>query len=223
VWQSLFDELKDTGFVVFAVALDEPEAARRWIDEANGGARATYPNVIDRHHHVADLYGLVNVPQALWIDEQGRIVRGPEVAGANDAFRAMDRKTFAMPEAVQAERQRVKQRYFDALRDWARRGAASPHALAPERLVAQLPRRDAAMAEAHARFRLGRALLQQGRAEEAQAQMAEAARLHPQSWAMWRQAATKNERGLASGPEFWARVDALGDRPYYPPAQIAEA
>ena len=38
---------------------------------------------------------------------------------------------------------------------------------------------------------------------------------------MWRQAAPKDERGLASGPEFWARVDALGDRPYYPPADIA--
>jgi hypothetical protein len=38
---------------------------------------------------------------------------------------------------------------------------------------------------------------------------------------MWRQAAKKNERGLASGPEFWARVDSLGSRPYYPQADIA--
>jgi hypothetical protein len=26
--------------------------------------------------------------------------------------------------------------------------------------------------------------------------------------------------GLASGPAFWARVDALGERSYYEPAQI---
>ena len=51
--------------------------------------------------------------------------------------------------------------------------------------------------------------------------LAEATRLHPDSWAMWRQAHAKNERGLASGPEFWARVDALGERPYYPPADVS--
>jgi len=56
---------------------------------------------------------------------------------------------------------------------------------------------------------------------EAAAQMAEASRLNPDSWAMWRQAAQKDQRGLASGPEFWARVDALGERPYYEPADIA--
>jgi hypothetical protein len=37
---------------------------------------------------------------------------------------------------------------------------------------------------------------------------------------MWRQAAAKDTRGLASGPEFWNRVDALGNRHYYPPAEI---
>ena len=38
---------------------------------------------------------------------------------------------------------------------------------------------------------------------------------------MWRQTAAKNERGLAAGPEFWARVDALGPRPYYAPVDVA--
>ena len=53
-----------------------------------GGARPTYPCLIDRDHHVADLYNLVNVPQAVWIDEHGRIVRPPETAGSTDGFRA---------------------------------------------------------------------------------------------------------------------------------------
>ena len=68
---------------------------------------------------------------------------------------------------------------------------------------------------------MGQYLLREGQVDEAQAHIAEAIRLHPDSWAMWRQAATKNERGLAAGPEFWARVDALGSRPYYPVADIA--
>jgi hypothetical protein len=217
VWQSLHDELKDHGFTVLAVALDEPEPARRWIE----AAKPTYPCLIDREHHLADLYHLVNVPQAVWIDESGRIVRPPETAGSTDAFRAMDRQTFAMPEAAAAERVRVKARYLDAVRDWARRGAASVHVLDEARAAARLGQPDDAVAEAHARFRLGQHLLRQGRSEEARAQMAEATRLHPDSWAMWRQAAEKDARGLASGPAFWARVDALGARPYYPPADIA--
>ena len=218
MWQSLFDELKDHGFTVLAVAMDQPESARPWIE----AAAPAYPCLIDRDHHLADLYNLVNVPQAVWIDEQGRIVRPPEIAGSTDAFRAMDRKTFAIPDAVIAEHKRIKTQYFDAVRDWARRGLASLNALDEGRAAARLQLPQATIAEAHARFRLGRHLLRQGEADEAQAQMAEAIRLHPDSWAMWRQAAAKNERGLAAGPEFWARVDALGARHYYEPADIAD-
>jgi hypothetical protein len=32
---------------------------------------------------------------------------------------------------------------------------------------------------------------------------------------MWRQRAGVTELGLASQPDFWARVDALGERKYY--------
>lgn len=210
------DELKDEAFTVLAVALDHVDAARPWIE----AARPTYPCLIDREHHVADRYGLVNVPQAVWIDEHGRIVRPPESAGSTDAFRAMDRRTGALPDALAAERNRAKALYFDALRDWVRRGPASPNALGDAQAAARLPAQDDTVAEAHARFRLGQHLLRHGAADEGRAQIEQATRLHPASWAMWRQAAAKNERGLASGEAFWARVDALGERPYYPPADI---
>jgi AhpC/TSA family len=212
VWQSLFDELKHHAFTVLAVALDHADAARPWIE----AAKATYPCLIDRDHHVAELYNLVNVPQAIWIDEHGRIVRPPENAGMTDGFRAMDRKTFTMPEAANAERARVKALYLNAVRDWVRRGAASVNALGEAQAAARLRVPDDTIAAAHAHFRLGQHLLRLGRTDEAHAQMAEASRLHPDSWAIWRQAADKDARGLASGPAFWARVDALGSRPYYP-------
>jgi hypothetical protein len=212
VWQSLAEELKDHPFTVLAVALDHADAARPWIT----AAKASYPCLIDREHHVAELYNLVNVPQAVWIDEQGRIVRPPENAGMTDGFRAMDRSTFAMPEAANAERVRMKALYMDAVLDWSRRGATSVNALGPAQSRAKLQMPSAQIAEAHARFRLGQHLLRQGQADEGLAQMAEASDLHPDSWAMWRQAAPKDARGLASGPAFWARVDALGSKPYYP-------
>jgi len=217
VWQSLFDELKDHHFTVLAVALDHADAARPWIE----AAKPAYPCLIDREHHLADLYNLVNVPQAMWIDEQGRVVRPPETAGSTDGFRAMDRKTFTVPDAVIAERNQVKTQYIGAVRDWVLRGASSANALDEAQAAAKLKEPDHKVAEAHARFRLGQHLLRVGQADEARAQIAEATQLHPDSWAMWRQAADKDARGLASGPAFWTRVDALGSKPYYPRPDIA--
>ncbi len=207
---------KDQGFTVIAVALDQPEAARPWIE----AALPSYPSLIDRDHHVADLYNLVNVPQAVWIDEDGRIVRPPHTAGSTDGFRALNRSTFTLPDDVVAERNRVKQRYLDALHDWARHGAASRHALDETSAAARLSLPDPAIAEAHAWFRLGQQLLRNGHGDEAARHFARASQLHPESWAVWRQTAAKDARGLAAGPEFWARVDALGDRPYYAPVDV---
>ena len=44
-------------------------------------------------------------------------------------------------------------------------------------------------AEAQARFRLGTWLRSHGKEAEGDRQMAEASRLHPDAWSMWRQAA----------------------------------
>lgn len=216
MWQALFDELQGHGFTVIAVALDDLAGARPWIE----GARPTYPCLIDREHHLADLYGLVNVPQAVWIDEEGRIVRPPETAGATDGFRRMDRRTFTMPEEAAAERAQVRQRYLDAVRDWARAGRASRYALDAAAVASRVDTPPPSVALAQAHFRLGEHLGQQGRFDEARAHFDEAIRLHPDSWAIWRRTAPKDARGLASGEAFWARVDALGERPYYRPADL---
>ena len=125
MWQSLFADLKDRNFVVVAVAMDGPEAARPWIE----AAKLSYPCLIDRNHHVADLYNMVNVPQAVWIDETGRIVRPPENAGASDSFRGMNRVTKQMTPEQLAERARTKTTYVAAVRDWVLKGPASEFAL----------------------------------------------------------------------------------------------
>jgi len=217
VWQTLYADLKDRGFVVVSIAMDaRADAARPWIE----AARPDYPVLIDRAHLVAELYNMVNVPQAVWIDEDGRIVRPTENAGAFEGFRAMDRATRKMPDEVAAKVAKAKSTYVAAVRDWVEKGSASVHVFDPAKARAQVPRMDDAIAAAHASFRFGQYLLQSGRAAEAQAFLDEARRLHPESWNIWRQLAEPNETGLAAGPEFWARVDALGERHYYAPVDM---
>lgn len=201
--------------MVVAVAEESRGAdhARQWID----AAKSTYWQLIDTEHRLEDLYNLVNVPQAIWIDEQGRIVRPPETAGSTDHFRRMDLKTRTMSPQDQAERQAARDAYMQAVRDWVTTGK---HALLTDAARAGLPKVTSEIAEARARFRLGVWLRAAGRAAEGDLQMAEASRLHPESWSLWRQAADLDEVGKASGPDFWRRVQALGDKPYYPPPKL---
>jgi AhpC/TSA family/Tetratricopeptide repeat len=216
VWQSIYADLKDRNLAIIAVAMDNAEAARPWIEAAT----PTYPCLIDRDHHVADLYNMVNVPQATWIDEAGRIVRPPENAGSSDAFRHMNRATKQMSADQLAERERIKSTYVAALRDWVLKGSASEFAYDPASARARLRVPDEGVATAHVHFRLARHLLRAGNSDEAARHFAEASRLHPDSWNIWRQAAQKDATGLAAGPAFWARVDALGDRPYHRPIDM---
>lgn len=99
MWQKIYEDYQYQNFVVIAVAMDnDGDVARPWIEEA----KPTYPVLIDRYHLLADLYNMVNVPQAVWIDEAGQIVRPAEIAGAYEGFRALDFKTMTMPEDVTA-------------------------------------------------------------------------------------------------------------------------
>ncbi|HXA23699.1 MAG TPA: redoxin domain-containing (seleno)protein, partial [Acetobacteraceae bacterium] len=83
-----------------------------------------------------------------------------------------------------------------------------------------MPRITPAVALAQAHFRLGVWLRRHGNAAESDAHLAEASRLHPDSWNIWRQAADLDEVGKASGEAFWQRVQALGEKPYYPAADL---
>jgi hypothetical protein len=215
VWQQLFDSLKTRNFMIVAVAEESRggEHARQWIEQAG----AEYWCLIDEDHRVADLYGMVNVPQAVWIDEAGCIVRPPETAGSTDHFRLMDRTTRTLASEHQAARQAARSAYLDAVRDWVLTGR---HALHADDARRNLPRVTPEIALAQAHFRLGVWLCRHGDPGEGDAHLAEASRLHPDSWNMWRQAADLDAIGNASGEAFWERVQALGEKPYYPPPEL---
>jgi hypothetical protein len=72
----LRNELHPKGFELVTVGLDtlgndgcraSIEAARADPAAARSGGRQ-HPSLIDRHHVVADLFGITNIPQAVWID-----------------------------------------------------------------------------------------------------------------------------------------------------------
>jgi len=215
VWQQLFDVLKTEAFMIVAVAEESRggEHARQWIELAG----ATYWCLIDTEHRVADLYGMVNVPQAVWIDATGRIVRPPENAGSTDHFRLMDRATRTLAPEHQAARLAVRTAYLNAVREWVLTGR---HVLEADAAARALPQITPAIALAQAHFRLGVWLRNHANATEGDAHLAAASELYPDSWNMWRQAADLDEVGKASGEGFWQRVQALGERPYYPPVEF---
>ena len=69
---------------VVTLALDVDSAnARPWI----AAAAPAHPSLVDTAHVTDELFGFVNVPMAVWIDEQGVLVRPAEQA-ATSAWRA---------------------------------------------------------------------------------------------------------------------------------------
>jgi len=162
VWQELRTELGPRGLEIVTVALDARgvETAGPWIAKA----AAEHPSLIDQAHVVDALFGIVNVPSGVWIDEDGIIVRPPEPAHPRrPAY--LDR--VVPPDTTPAERERIElvkalhveaERYVAALRDWVTHGCASRYVLSPDEVVRRSRPRPIAEAKAAAHFALGQAL-----------------------------------------------------------------
>lgn len=209
VWQALTEELADEAFVVLAVSFDTraPEQSRPWIEAAN----PTYPCLLDPEHEVADLYNMVNVPNAVWVDEDGRIVRPAETAGTGDEFRTMV-DPGGIPPGDLTKMMRRRERYVEAIKDWVRNGTDVTST------TDRTHSSDDALAFAH--FRFGAWLAREGRDQESRVHLAEARRLKPESWAFRRQSWELEEVGKAGSPVFWEAVKALGDDAYYPAPEL---
>lgn len=245
MWQAVYAELKDQGLEIIAVALDaagtaaveakiraadiseRPEVLGRlmgWSPELWARqAPPSYPCLIDENHLVADLYGMYNVPQAVWIDENGHIVRPVESAGTIDVAKYMNRETFEVPDDVAERGFKARNDYIDALRDWVANGADSRFVMAPAALRERLrgPGENDVLAAAH--VKLAHHLYAAGRRDEAERHFDAAVKLCPEKWNYRRNRATLAPEmvgELNAGPDFWAAVDALGDRPFYEPAEL---
>ena len=63
------NEDEDNNFIILAAAQDTGgiEVAAPWYSQAE----ASFVALVDESHTISSLYNLVNVPSAVWIDEEG--------------------------------------------------------------------------------------------------------------------------------------------------------
>jgi hypothetical protein len=195
---------------VVTVALDvEPSHTYQWIDAAT----PTHPSLIDTNHVTGELFGFINVPMAVWIDEAGMIVRNAENASVERSqFRDLE-----IPEGLDERMTRMltevkaipddSDSYRAAVVDWVRRGAESPHVLTPDEVIARSRPRGASEAEAAACFELGRYLRDNVGEDAAVPWWRRAHQLDPDNWTYKRQAWTlvttpagASENDLVQGP-----------------------
>jgi tetratricopeptide (TPR) repeat protein len=228
VWQELRNELHPRGLEIVTVALDvDADEARPFIEAAN----PQHPSLIDQAHVLDELFGVVNVPNGVWIDEDGMLVRPVEPAhpGRNpftDSFRTMDLSTLPPDVAeILVEARKIKSEpdlYVAMLRNWVEHGRQSTYALSPDEVVRRSePRSDAeAMAAAH--FELGQHLHRNGDHAAAIPHWREAHRLYPDNWTYKRQAwnfedPVRQGHTDAYDGSWFEDIKQLGAENYYPP------
>ncbi len=199
--------MKDQHFELVSVAEDigGVKAAGPWIEKAN----PTFTVLVDEQHTVASLYGMVNVPTAVWIDETGKLVRPNETAFIDNRF-----KNFHGLDAAA---------YLDGIRDWLRNGAKSPYLMSAAQLRQLLsqPNADHLLADAH--FKLAQYLVTTGFARDAIPYFKMAQKLRPESWNYKRQAWVFADPDKDYGTNFQNEVKALHGKPYYPPPHLPKA
>ncbi len=228
MWQALRTKLHLKGIEIVTVALDTGgvDAARQYIE----AAEPEHPSLIDAAHVIDELLGIVNVPNAVWIDEHGMIVRPAEPAWpgstpVTDMMKAPEKVD--LPPVAVAVRDAIAgmhiepERYLEMLLDWAENGAASPYVLTPEQVIARSAPRSFDAAQAAACFELGQHLHRGGDHDAAIPHWREAHRLQPENWTYKRQAWNLEGSDVVTGSAAYegswlADVQAIGAANYYP-------
>ena len=205
-WQTFYHELKDKNFEIVSVAQDTGgvKDARPWIEKAN----PEYIALIDEQHLVTKLYSMVNVPTAVWINEQGKIVRPNEVAFVDDRFQSYSHMDSGP--------------YHEGIRDWVAKGERSSFVLSEEELRRRLRPASPDRLMADAEFSLAEYLYHAGHGVEAIPHFKEAQRLAPDNWNYKRQAWLLSDADRDYGTNFTKEVEKLNGKPYYPPRQMPE-
>jgi hypothetical protein len=193
----LREELHPAGLEVVDICLEMGGAdiARPFVT----AAQSTHPSLIDRTHLMDARFGVTNVPMALWIDEDGQVVRPPEAASPPP----VGETAVGMSNMIGDSEQREK--YADMLRDWVANGAASRYALDSDEVLARSQPRSRDISAAAAHFELAQHLWQtEGMSERAIAHFNAAHELQPDNITYKRQAYSVVGLERSGDPE-WGR------------------
>jgi hypothetical protein len=196
--------------------MSEPDASRPFIEAAN----PTHASLLDPTHQLDALFGVVNIPNVVWIDENGIVVRPAEPGwppgdSYPDWLRAFLDERDREREAKAAEVEvtdpvlaakirggQDRKTYPDALRDWAANGSNSRFALSPEQVTEASQPRGADESAGAAHFELANHLWRRGDRDAAIAHFREAHRLQPHNWTYKRQAWSVVGNEQAGGGEM---------------------
>ncbi len=202
------------------------EAIRPYVD----AAQPTHPTLIDQAHVVDELFGIVNVPSGVWIDEGGIIVRPPETAyparpNYQDREIPPNASAREVAQIMAVRKLRTEaEKYVSAVRDWVEYGSESRFVLAPEEVLRRSRPRPKEEAEAAAHFELGQHLHRLGLQQQAINHFREAYRLQPDNWTYKRQAWDLLEPGQdpleVYGGDWLTDVQKIGAENYYPPLDL---
>jgi hypothetical protein len=174
---------------------------------------------------------MVNVPNGVWIDEDGMIVRPAEQAHpgpnpATESFRNIDLSTVPPEIAdvlIEARKIRAQpELYLEMVRDWVEHGADSAYAHTPDEVVARSQPRTNNEAAAAAHFELGEDLHRNGDHAGAIVHWREAHRLFPDNWTYKRQAwnfedPVRQGHTDAYDGSWFEDIKKIGAENYYPP------
>jgi hypothetical protein len=164
-------------------------------------------SLLDAEHRMDSLFGVVNIPNVVWIDEDGVIVR-PAEPGWPEARQAMPlatnmresmprmsrAKTAPPPPENRANQSEVltsgqdRDAYPNAIRDWVAKGADSEYALSPREVIAGSQPRDPDRSRGAAHFELANHLWRAGARDAAIDHFNDCHQLQPDNWTYKRQA-----------------------------------
>jgi hypothetical protein len=208
---------------VVTVALDVNADAAKAVIERHP---PDHPSLIDQRHALDALFGVVNVPSGIWIDEDGFIVRPPEPAFPAPSPLRNAPIPEGLPDLVREMLQEAKrirsepEKYIAALRDWVANGAESRFALSPDEVIARSRPRPEEEGLAAAHFELGEHLHLAGNEKRAKHHWREAHRLQPNNWTYRRQAWSLADPTQGPTEDYegsWlADVRKVGAENYYP-------
>jgi hypothetical protein len=214
---------------VVTVALDTDVEAARPFHEA---AHPTHPSLVDPGHVTVGLFGMTNVPFAIWIDEDGSIVRPAELAFApRQQLGEGEDQSALIAQLPERQRKIIEQmttsmrdpeRYPAAVRDWAAHGRDSQYALPEAEVIERSRPRPPEFGLAAAHFELAQHLHQAGFPRDAVPHFQEAHRLDPTNWSYHREALSLADPdwGQVYERDMLSEVEVVGPETFYPPLDM---